>query len=325
MFETEITRMLGIKYPIIQGGMAFLARAELAAAVSNAGGLGILVTSCFNTAEELKAEIGKTRAMTTKPFGVNIGLMSRDATKIERDIEVAIDEGIGIIETNGPAIFKYVPWLKGKGVKILHKVTSLRHALAAERAGADAVAIYGYETGGHLSSTQDVTMLVQLPIVVDSLKVPVIAAGGIGDARGFVAALALGAQGVIMGTRFMATRECPGHPGFKEWLVRAQETDTTIIGLPSGGTHRVLRNQAAEAILAMERQGLAKEALIPFLSGDQVKKLVFKGNLEAGPVTCGQVVGLIHGVVSVQELIDSIIGEAKTICQRLNMDRQVLF
>jgi NAD(P)H-dependent flavin oxidoreductase YrpB (nitropropane dioxygenase family) len=319
MFATEITKMLGIKYPIIQGGMAFLARAELAAAVSNAGGLGILVASCFNTKKGLKEEIRKTRALTGKPFGVNISLMSRDATKIDKDIEVITDEGISIVETNGPAIFKYVPWLKKNRVKILHKVTSLRHALAAQRAGADAVAIYGYETGGHLSSTQDVTMLVQLPIVVDSLKIPVIAAGGIGDARGFVAALALGAQAVIMGTRFMATRECPGHPRFKEWLVRAKETDTTIIGLPSGDTHRVLRNQAAEAILAMERKGLAKEALIPFFSGVQVKKIIFDGDLGAGPITCGQVVGLIHEVVSVQELIENIIIEAQTICQRLNI------
>ncbi len=320
MFETKITKMLGIEYPIIQGGMAWLAKAELAAAVSNAGGLGILSSSCFNTKEELKEEIGRTRAMTDKPFGVNLSLISRDRTKIGKDIEAIIEEDISVVETNSPAIIRYVPMLKKNNVKILHKVTSLRHALVAEKASVDAVAIYGYETGGYLSSTQDVTMLVQLPVVVDSLKIPVIAAGGIGDARGFVAALALGADAVIMGTRFMATRECPAHPRFKEWLVRAKETDTIIVGLPSGDTHRVLRNKATEAILELERNGVAKETLMPLFLGEKARKVIFDGDLEAGPVTCGQVVGLIHEVVSVQELIDNIIREAKAICRNLNVD-----
>jgi nitronate monooxygenase len=210
--------------------------------------------------------------------------------------------------------------LKKNNIKILHKVTSLRHACTVEKAGVDAVAIYGYETGGYLDSTQDVTMLVQLPVVVDALKIPVIAAGGIGDARGFVAALALGAEAVIMGTRFMGTHDCPGHHKFKEWLVKAKETDTIIVGLASGDTHRVLRNRAMEAILEIERNGATKETLIPLFLGEKARKVIFDGDLEAGPVTCGQVVGLIHEIVSVQELIGSIVTEAKAICKRLNID-----
>ncbi len=319
MLKTRVTEMLGIKYPIIQGGMLWIARAELAAAVSNAGGLGIITSANFTNGKELKEEIRKTKALTDKPFGVNISLFpSIRALPNDEFVAVVIDEGIPVVETSGvQSPEEYVPQLKKAGVKIIHKVASVRHAITAERVGVDAVAIVGNEGGGHIGMNE-VTTLILVPLAVNTLKVPVIAAGGIGDARGFVAALALGAEGVIMGTRFMATQECPAHPKLKEWLLQAKETDTVLVERSIRNTVRALKNKAAGKVLEMEARGATLEELLTVISGENYKKVFLDGELDAGIAACGQVVGLIHDLPPVKEVIETIIAEARIIGQRLS-------
>lgn len=318
MLRTRITEMLGIRYPIIQGGMLWIARAELAAAVSNAGGLGIITSANFTNGKELREEVRRVKSLTDKPFGVNISLFPAvRPLPNEEFVDVIIDEGVKAVESSGMrSPEEFVPQLKKGGVTIIHKVANVRHAVTAERVGADAVAIVGTEGGGH-TGMNDVTTLVLVPLAVKALKVPVIAAGGIGDARGFVAALALGAEAVIMGTRFMATKECPAHPKFKEWLLQAKETDTVLVERSIRNTARALRNKAAEKVLEMEARGASLEELLTVISGENYKKVFLNGELDAGVASSGQVVGLINDIPSVKEVIDNIITEAKVIGQRL--------
>ena len=318
MFKTRITEMLDIQYPIIQGGMIWLSRAELAAAVSNAGGLGILSSITFPTARELREEIRKTKGLTDKPFGVNFPIFptTRPIEGIEKYIDAAIEEGVKIAETSGQSPEPYMKQFKDGGVKVIHKVPAVRFAQTAERIGVDAVVIFGCEGGGHVG-LDSVTSLVLIPRVADSVKIPIIAAGGFGDARGFVAALALGAEAVLMGTRFMASKESPAHPKIKDYLVRARETDTMLIEYSIRNTARVIRNVTAEKTLEMEQKGASLEELIPVISGLREKELFETGNLDAGIMHCGQVSGLIEEIPTVKEIIDSIIGEAESICHRL--------
>lgn len=319
MFKTRVTEILGIEYPIIAGGMMWLSTAEFAAAVSNAGGLGIITSANFTTASGLREEIRKAKSLTDKPIGVNINLFLREGAPwpTEEFIGVVIEEGIEAVETSGirsPA--EYIPRLKEANVKVMHKVTTVRHALSAEQAGADIVGIIGSAQGGAVGM-DEVTTMVIVPATVDALKVPVVAGGGIGDARGFVAALTLGAEGVIIGTRFMATKECPGHPKFKEWLLRARENDTVILERSIRMTHRALKNRAAEKVLEMEARGASLEELLPLIGGESNKKLLFEGELDAGIAHCGQIVGLINEIPTVKELIEGIMVEAKAISKRL--------
>jgi len=318
MFNTRITEMLDIQYPIIQGGMIWLSRAELAAAVSNAGGLGILSSITFPTAKELRDEIRKTKSLTDKPFGVNFPIFPtvRPVEGIEKYIDVAIDEGVGIAETSGQSPEPYLKQFKGGRVTVIHKVPAVRFAQTAERIGVDAVAIFGCEGGGHVG-LDDVTSLILLPRVVDSVNIPIVAAGGFGDARGFVAALALGAEGVLMGTRFMASRESPAHPKIKDYLLRARETDTMLVQQSIRNTARVIRNKAAQETRELEQKGASLEELLPVISGLKEKELFETGNLEAGIMHCGQVSGLIKEIPTVKEIIDNIINEAQSICRRL--------
>ena len=313
MFETRITRLLGIEYPIIQGGMGWLSRAELAAAVSSAGGLGIIASASLSS-EELREEIKKAKDMTDKPLGVNVPLFPQFKDKLKGHLEVLIDEGIKAVETAGRTPESIVPDLKNAGVKIIHKVPAVRFALKAESAGVDAVAVVGFECGGH-PGMDDFTTLILIPRAVDSLKIPVIGAGGIGDGRGFAAALALGAEGVLMGTRFMATKECMAHPSFKEWLVKAKETDTMMIERSVNNPARVMKNNASKKILDMEKKGAPIEDMITIRRTSN--RVLSDGDVEAGVVSCGQVVGLIEGVLTVKELIERIISEAKDICSYL--------
>jgi len=313
MFETRITRLLGIEYPIIQGGMGWLSRAELAAAVSSAGGLGIIASASLSS-EELREEIKKAKDMTDKPLGVNVPLFPQFKDKLKGHLEVLIDEGIKAVETAGRTPESIVPDLKNAGVKIIHKVPAVRFALKAESAGVDAVAVVGFECGGH-PGMDDFTTLILIPRAVDSLKIPVIGAGGIGDGRGFAAALALGAEGVLMGTRFMATKECMAHPNFKEWLVKAKETDTMMIERSVNNPARVMKNNASKKILDMEKKGAPIEDMITIRRTSN--RVLSDGDVEAGVVSCGQVVGLIEGVLTVKELIERIISEAKDICSYL--------
>ncbi len=319
MFKTRITEMLGIEYPIISGGMQWLSKAELASAVSEAGGLGLITAGSFPDPEELRDEIKKTRTLTQKPFGVNISmlpiLMEGDITK--RYVDVVVSEKVPVVETSGRSPESLVPALKEGGVKIIHKVPAVRFARKAESVGADAVTIVGFECGGH-PGMDDVTSMILIPRAVESVDIPVVAGGGIADARGFTAALALGAEAVVMGTRFLATKECPAHPNFKEWLVEAQETDTMMIERSIRNAVRVMRNETAEKVLEMEQKGATLDELIVFISGKVGKEAWMSGDLDGATIACGQNIGLIHEVKTVKEVIDEIVNGAREIAGRLN-------
>jgi NAD(P)H-dependent flavin oxidoreductase YrpB (nitropropane dioxygenase family) len=318
MFKTRVTEMLAIEYPIIQGAMQWLARAELAAAVSNAGGLGIVSSFTFPDAGELRKEIKKTRSLTDNPFAVNVTLLPTiRPINIEEYINVAIEEGVGIIETAGRNPRQYMKLLKDGGVKILHKVASVRALKTAERIGVDAVTIVGFEEGGN-PGLDDVPTSVLVPAAVDSVKIPVIAAGGIGDARGFVAALALGAEGVLMGTRFMLSKECPLHPRIKEWLLQATEKDTMMIMRSINNPERVATNDFTRSILQMEGKGASLEELMPMISGLRQQAALDKGDVDEVMLPCGQAVGLMHDIPNVREIIEGIVSEARVIGRRLN-------
>jgi nitronate monooxygenase len=317
VFKTRVTEMFGIEHPIIQGALLWLSRAELVAAVSNAGGLGIIAALTFPTAKELREEIRKTKSMTDKPFAVNITILPTiRPVNYEQYIDAAIDEGVNIIETAGRSPEQYMKRLKDAKVKVMHKVARVKDAKAAERLGVDAVTIVGFEAAGH-PGMDNVTSLVLIPIAVDTVKIPVIAGGGIGDARGFVAALALGAEGVLMGTRFMASKECPLHPKIVQWLLQARETDTLIIERSIKNAARVMKTDFSQRVLETEEKGAILEELLPLISGDRSKRSYISGNVNDAVIACGQVVGLIHDIPSVKELIESIINEAELICQRL--------
>lgn len=309
--------MLGIQYPIIQGGMQWVSRAELAGAVSDAGGLGILSALTFPTPAELAAEIKRTRAITGKPFGVNLTLLpTMKPINIESYIDVIVSEGVKIVETAGRSPEPYMERLKGAGIIVIHKCVAVRFARTAERIGCDVVSIDGFECAGH-PGEEDITSLILVPLTVDAVKVPVVASGGFGDARGFVAALALGAGGVNMGTRFLATQEATVHPKVKEWFIRATERDTMLVQRSLKNTGRVLRNPIAEKVAEMERQGAGLEDLAPLITGQRGKRLLETGDLDYGLQTCGQVVGLIHDIPTVKELMGRIMSEAKGIVGRL--------
>jgi nitronate monooxygenase len=318
MFQTRITEFFGIQYPIIQGALHWLSGAELVAAVSNAGGLGMLVSAMFPTTEELKGEIRKIKSMTDKPFGVNINLFpTMRPVNLEEYIDVAIEEGVKIFETAGRSPEPYMKRFKQAEVKIMHKAARVRDGITAERVGVDAVTIVGFEGGGH-PGMEDITSMIRIPMMSQSVNIPVIAGGGIADARGFVAALALGADGVVMGTRFVLTSECPAHPKAKEWYLKANETETVMVERSIKNTCRALRNKAADEVLELEAQGATLEELLPLISGLRGKKVFGEGDIEAGIASCGQVVGLIDKVITVKEVIDSTISGAKEIMARLN-------
>jgi len=318
MLKTRITEMLGIEYPILMGGLQWLARAELVAAVCNAGGMGFITAASFPSPGALRAEIRKTRQLTERPFGVNISMLPALVAEelTEAFFTVAIEEGVRVVETSGRNPEPYVPRLKDAGIILIHKVPAVRFAKKAEAVGADAVTIVGFECAGH-PGLDDVTSMILIPRVVESVSIPVIAGGGIADARGFVAALALGASGVLMGTRFMATRECGAHPALKEWMVNAQETDTVVIERSIRNPARVIRSSAAARVLAMEEQAASLEELMPFIRGEVGRDAMLSGDLERGTIHCGQAVGLIHEILSVREVIGRMVSEAREICRGL--------
>ena len=319
MFKTRITEMFGIEYPIIGGAMQWLSRAELVSAISNAGGLGILSSLTFDTLKELREEIKKTKSMTDKPFAVNVTLMPAvREINYEEYFNAIIEEEVKIIETAGrPPEPAWIKLIKDAKVKVMHKVAAVRHVIAAERAGMDAVTIIGFEAGGH-PGMLDVTSLVQIPLAVDSVKIPVIGGGGIADARGFVVILALGAEGVLMGTRFMASKEASIHPKLAEWLLQAADTDTIMIERSIRNAARVMKTDYSQKVLEKEEKGATLEELLPLISGRaEQKALQETGDVNSAVIHCGQVVGLIHEVLSVREIIEGIISEAKLISQRL--------
>jgi NAD(P)H-dependent flavin oxidoreductase YrpB (nitropropane dioxygenase family) len=313
VFKTQVTEDFGIEHPIIQGGMMWVSQPELVAAVSEAGGLGVLTALTFETAEGLADAIARTRALTDRPFGVNLTFLP---TLIPKDygslIDVMVDEGIQIVETAGRNPEPYMERIKAGGAKVVHKCTSVRFAKKAEAIGCDYVSIDGCECAGH-PGEEDITSLVLIPATVDAIRIPVIASGGFADARGLVAALALGAEAMNMGTRFVATQEAPAHEKVKQWYVDASETDTMYVMRSLRNTERVLRNPIAEKVVELEGQGAGIGELAPLVSGQNGLRVLKDGDTDVGLMTAGQSVGLVHDVPTVRELIDTIISEAQQI------------
>ncbi len=317
MFQTRVTELLGIEYPVIQGGMLWLSRAEMAAAVSNAGGLGIISAATFPSRDELKAEIRKTKELTDRPFGVNIPFLPAiKPLDIPGFIDVMGEEGVEIAETAGRNPQEVLPRFKEHGIKVMHKVTAVRFARKVQEIGCDAVIVDGFECAGH-PGEEDVSSLVLLPRAVDAVDIPIIAAGGFANGRGLVAALALGAEAVLMGTRFMVSREAPMHDRVKEYLTTLPETETTLVLRSLRNTARVIKNNIAAQVQEMEGRGAGIEELIPLVSGQREKDLMETGDMEKGLLHCGQVVGLIHDIPSVEEIIQGIMSEAKEVRERL--------
>jgi nitronate monooxygenase len=310
--KTRITDMLGIKHPIVQGGMHFVGLAELAAAVSNAGGLGVITGLTQRTPENLAAEIARCRAMTDKPFGVNLTFLpSLTPPDYPGYVQALIEGGVKIVETAGNNPQRWMPQLKEAGVKVIHKCTSVRHALKAQSIGCDAISVDGFECGGH-PGEDDVPNFILLPRAAEELRVPFVASGGMADGRSLVAALALGAEGMNMGTRFMATREAPIHENVKQALVAASELDTRLVMRPLRNTERVLVNAGVERLLEKERTlgpTLKFEDIIAEVAG-VYPAIMQRGEMDAGAWSCGMVAGLIHDVPTCRELIDRIMGEA---------------
>jgi NAD(P)H-dependent flavin oxidoreductase YrpB (nitropropane dioxygenase family) len=320
MLKTRITELFGIKYPIIQGGMMWISRAELVAAVSNAGGLGIITAFTFPTTQELAAEIQKTKELTDKPFGVNITLLpTLRPIDIDGYFNTVIDSGVKIVETAGRSPEPYMERLRAAEIKVIHKCTAVRFARTAQRIGCDAVSIDGFECAGH-PGEEDVTSLVLIPLTVDAVEIPVIASGGFGDGRGLIAALALGAEAVNMGTRFMATKEAPGHPKVKELLVQTSERDTLLVLRSFRNTMRALRNPTSEKVLELEKQGADIHQLESLISGRVGQNLLEAGDVDNGLLSAGQVIGLVHDIPTVKELIDRIIKEADEVAARINTE-----
>jgi NADH:quinone reductase (non-electrogenic) len=308
--KTRITELLGIEYPIICGGMFQVGRAELAAAVSEAGGLGVITSKTQVTPEGLRNEIHKIKALTDKPFAVNLNLFpSQTATSNEDFIDVLIEENVKIVETSGRSPKELMPKLKENGFIVLHKVAGVKYAITAEKLGVDAVIIVGNETGGH-PGMSDVGTLVMLPRIVDSVNIPVIAGGGYADGRGLVSALAFGAEGVVMGTRFMATKEAPIHENVKQWMVEADETNTIVIQRNIGSPSRVALNEVSKEVDRLECEGATIDQLLPLITGQRAKQVYFEGDLDGGIWSCGQSVGLIKEILSIKELFAQMIDEA---------------
>jgi NAD(P)H-dependent flavin oxidoreductase YrpB (nitropropane dioxygenase family) len=315
MFKTQFTNDFGVEFPIMQGGMMWISKKELVSAVSNAGGLGILSALTFETPDKLANEIEQTKKLTNKPFGVNLTFLpTLKPVNYDAYIEVIIQSGVKIVETAGRNPSDYIEKLKSNNVKIIHKCTSIRHALKAQSIGCDYVSIDGFECAGH-PGEDDVTSLILIPRANDELNIPVIASGGFGDARGFVAALSLGACAVNMGTRFMVTKEAPLHENIKQALLKAKETDTVLVERSLKNTLRAFKNAHALKVLELEQQGSTLEELAPYLSGLNGKKMLDEGSIDNGLLACGQVIGLINDIPTIKELITNIINQAKSIIQ----------
>ena len=309
--KTTVSELLGIRYPIVQGGMQWVGTAELAAAVSNAGGLGILTALTQPTPDDLRREIARCREMTDRPFGVNLTILPAiKPPPYAEYLDAIIDSAVTVIETAGNSPKEFIARLKAANIKILHKCTSVRHALSAQKHGVDIISIDGFECAGH-PGEDDVPALILIPAAVRALRIPVIASGGIGDGRGMAAALALGAQGINMGTRFLCTKEAPVHNLIKQTLVAATATDTTLIFRTMNNSARVYKNSIASEVVAMERQGAAFDAVRHLVTGARGKEALRSGAINNGIVTAGMVLGLIDDIPSCAELIERIVSECR--------------
>lgn len=313
--KTLITEMFNIEHPIIQGGMHYVGFAELAAAVSNAGGLGIITGLTQKTPELLAKEIARCRAMTDKPFGVNLTFLPTvSSPDYPGYVKAIIEGGVSVVETAGRNPAQVLPHLKDAGIKIIHKCTSVRHALKAQSIGCDAVSVDGFECGGH-PGEDDIPNMILLPRAADELEIPFVSSGGMADGRSLVASIAMGAQGMNMGTRFIATKEAPVHDNVKQAIVRASELDTRLVMRPLRNTERVMNNKAVERIIEKEKQlgtNIKFEDIIDEVAG-VYPKIMTEGTMDAGAWSCGMVAGLINDIPSCKELIDNIMQEANDI------------
>ena len=319
--KTRITELFAIEHPIIQGGMHFVGYAELAAAVSNAGGLGIITALTQGTPEKLTDEIKRCNQMTDKPFGVNMSFLpTLTPPDYPAMFQAVIDGGVKVVETAGNNPQQWLPMLKDAGIKVIHKCTAVRHALKAQKIGCDAVSVDGFECGGH-PGEDDIPNFILLPRAADELAIPFVASGGMADARSLVAALALGAEGINMGTRFIATEEAPVHEKVKQAIITASELDTRLVMRPLRNTERVLNNAAVTRLLEKEKalgDELEFKDIIDEVAG-VYPKIMLDGDMDAGAWSCGMVAGLIDDAPSVKVLIDRIMSEADAIIdQRLS-------
>ncbi|UVC10547.1 nitronate monooxygenase [Rhizobium sp. TH2] len=311
--RTRITELLGTRYPIIQGGMQWVGRAELASAVSNAGGFGILTALTQPTPAALAEEIKRCRDLTDHPFGVNLTILPSTAPPpYEEYLDAALESGVRIIETAGRSPKEFIAKAKATGAKIVHKCTAVRHALSAERAGVDAISIDGFEAAGH-PGEDDIGGLVLFAAAARAVKVPLIASGGIGSGRGMAAAMMLGAEGINMGTRFCATKEAPIHDDIKQALVRAGETDTNLIFRTLRNTGRVLKNAISEEVVATERRpgGCEFEDIRHLVAGARGREALTEGKVDSGLVWASQAIGLIDDIPSCAELIERMVHDCR--------------
>ena len=313
--KTRITKLLGIEHPIIQGGMQWVGLAELASAVSNAGGLGIITALTQPTPENLLKEIERCQLQTDKPFGVNLTILPTiKPVPYDEYAQAIVDSGVKIVETAGRNPEPYLPQFKQAGIKVIHKCTSIRHALKAEKIGCDAVSVDGFECAGH-PGEDDVTNMILLPLAAKRLKIPFLASGGFGDGRGLAAALAMGADGINMGTRFMVTKEAPIHDNVKQKMIEATELDTALIYRSFRNTARVFKNSVAEKVVEIEaRPGETKfEDIQPLVQGVKGRELFDGGDLDKGIWSAGMIVGLIDDNPSCEDLVARIVAEAEDI------------
>lgn len=321
MIKTSFTELVGIEHPVVQGGMQWVGRAELASAVSNAGGLGILTALTQPTPEDLSKEIARCREMTDKPFGVNLTILPTiKPVPYDEYAQAAVEAGVKVIETAGRSPEQFMPMFKENGVKVVHKCTSVRHAIKAEKIGCDAVSIDGFECAGH-PGEDDIPGLLLIPCTRDAIKIPMIASGGFGDGRGLAAAIALGADGINMGTRFVATKEAPVHENVKQQMVAATERDTALIFRSLRNTARIYKNSVAEKVIEIESQpgDTNFEDLAPLVAGVKGREVLEKGDLEHGVWTAGMVVGLIHDIPDCETLVHRIVADAEEIIKaRMN-------
>ncbi len=313
--KTRITELLGIQHPIVQGGMQWVGLAELASAVSNAGGLGVVTALTQPTPEDLLKEIERCQSMTDKPFGVNLTILPTiKPVPYDEYAQAIVDSGVKIVETAGRNPEPYLPLFKQAGIKVIHKCTSIRHALKAEKIGCDAVSVDGFECAGH-PGEDDVTNMILLPLAAKRLKIPFLASGGFGDGRGLAAALAMGADGINMGTRFMVTKEAPIHDNVKQKMIEATELDTALIYRSFRNTARVFKNSVAEKVVEIEaRPGETKfEDIQPLVQGVKGRELFDGGDLDKGIWSAGMIVGLIDDNPSCEDLVARIVAEAEDI------------
>ena len=321
MFETRITRRLGIRYPIIGGTMMSISTADFVAAISDAGGLGILASAIYSSKEDFAAAIDRIRQLTDRPFAVNINLFPA-MRPIDNDqyMDVLVEKGVKIVETSGHSAPEGLcQRFKDAGMTWIHKCVGVRYARKVEGMGADIVTVVGYENGG-ATGNLDIGTLVLVPTVRDAIGLPVIAGGGVSDGRGLAAVLALGAEAAIIGTRLLATAECPIHEKVKQALLQATEVDTRLVLRSIGATHRVWNNPAAEVCLELEKAGAGLEELIRAASGEKARLMYRTGDLECGIMSCGQGVGLVHDVPTVAELFDRMMAQAEETVRRLSGD-----